>query len=65
MKDCYLNRFITYCPQIDRYVNQEVSFIGSADGESEYSVTCTGITDSCNDCFVVQIGNNERKTVKQ
>lgn len=63
MNDSYLNRFITYCPQIDSFVNQEVSFKGSADGESEYTATCTGIRDSCKDCFVVQIGYNERETV--
>lgn len=59
----YLNRFVTYCPQIDNFVNQEVSFKNSANGESEYSVTCTGIRDSCKDCFVILIGISERETV--
>ncbi|PWW26844.1 hypothetical protein DFO73_1097 [Cytobacillus oceanisediminis] len=58
MEGYYLKRFVTYRPQIDSFVNQEVSFKGSADGDSEYSVTCTGIKDSCKDCFIVQIGDS-------
>lgn len=52
-------RIVTYCPRIDSMVNQEISF-RIVDGEKELSLTCTGIRESCHDCFIVQIGE-ERK----
>ncbi|MCM3400981.1 hypothetical protein [Cytobacillus oceanisediminis] len=56
----YLNRFVTYCPLIKSFVNQEVSHRVKDDGEKELSATCTGIRDSCKDCFIVQIGDNNQ-----
>lgn len=56
----YLNRFVTYCPRIKGFVNQEVSYRVKDDGEKESSATCTGIRDSCKDCFIVQIGENNQ-----
>lgn len=56
----YLNRFVTYCPQIKSFVNQEVSYRSKAGGEKEYSATCTGIRDICKNCFIVQIGENNQ-----
>ncbi|KAB7706280.1 hypothetical protein F9802_11950 [Bacillus aerolatus] len=54
----YLKRVVTYCPSIEGKVNQEVSFRG-VNGKKEFSATCTGIRDSCYDCFIVQSANNK------
>lgn len=54
----YLKRVVTYCPRIREKVNREFSF-RIVNGNKEFSSTCTGIKDYCDDCFIVK--NDEDK----
>lgn len=57
----YLKRVVTYCSKQDRNVNQEISF-REFHGTKELSLTCTGIKDSCKDCFIVKLYREPMET---
>ncbi|MFJ7932688.1 hypothetical protein [Peribacillus sp. NPDC096448] len=44
-----VNRWIIYCPYTQRYVDHEISFVGT-DEKKERIATGTGIDDCCRDC---------------
>lgn len=61
----FLNRFVIFCPRVNCLVNQEVSYRVMDEGEIEFSATCTGIRDSCKECVIVKIIENERVTTRK
>ena len=56
MREC-LKRVIAYCSWTNSKVNQEFSSRIVID-KREFSATCTGIRESCHDCFIVQNDNS-------
>lgn len=56
-----VKRWIIYCPYTQRYVNHEISFVGTDEME-DVIATCTGIEDCCSDCLFL-LGSQSQAVV--
>ncbi|MEC0276165.1 hypothetical protein [Peribacillus frigoritolerans] len=57
-----VKRWIAYCHSTQRYVNHEISLVGTGENE-ERIATCTGIEDCCSDCLFL-LGSQSIKESK-
>ncbi len=46
-----LTRWTAYCPCVNQFVNQELSYTGRTSEKKDVITTCTGIEDRCSNCL--------------